>query len=71
MTQDLAREGMTVVVVTHEKEFARAVAHRVLVLEAGVILEQGPPSVIFTRPTQPRTREFLREVLHLRADGNS
>ncbi|WPB81574.1 amino acid ABC transporter ATP-binding protein [Archangium violaceum] len=69
--QDLAREGMTMVVVTHEMEFARAVAHRVLVLEAGVILEQGPPSVIFTRPTQPRTREFLRKVLHMRADGTS
>ncbi|HEX5750332.1 MAG TPA: amino acid ABC transporter ATP-binding protein [Archangium sp.] len=69
--QDLAREGMTMVVVTHEMEFARAVAHRVLVMEAGAILEQGPPSVIFTQPSQPRTREFLRKVLHLRADEHA
>ncbi len=67
--QDLAREGMTMLVVTHEMAFAREVAHRVVVLDAGVILEQGPPSVIFTRPSQPRTQEFLRKVLHARS-GN-
>jgi polar amino acid transport system ATP-binding protein len=65
---DLAREGMTMLVVTHEMAFAREVAHRVVVLDAGVILEQGPPSVIFTRPSQPRTQEFLRKVLHARSN---
>jgi polar amino acid transport system ATP-binding protein len=62
----LAREGMTMLVVTHEMAFAREVAHRVVVLDAGVVLEQGPPSVIFSQPSQPRTREFLRKVLHVR-----
>jgi polar amino acid transport system ATP-binding protein len=66
--QDLAREGMTMLVVTHEMAFAREVAQRVVVLDAGTILEQGPPSVIFTRPAQPRTQEFLRKVLHARQE---
>jgi polar amino acid transport system ATP-binding protein len=69
--QDLAREGMTMLVVTHEMAFAREVAQRVVVLDAGTILEQGPPSVIFTRPTQPRTQEFLRKVLHARPSGEA
>jgi polar amino acid transport system ATP-binding protein len=64
--QGLAREGMTMLVVTHEMGFAREVAHRVVVLDAGTVLEQGAPSVIFTQPAQPRTREFLRKVLHVR-----
>jgi polar amino acid transport system ATP-binding protein len=63
---DLAREGMTMLVVTHDMAFAREVAHRVVVLDAGVILEQGPPSIIFTQPSKPRTQEFLRKVLHAR-----
>jgi ABC-type polar amino acid transport system ATPase subunit len=67
--QTLAREGMTMLVVTHEMEFARQVAHRVVVLDAGTVLEQGPPSVIFSQPSQPRTREFLRKVLHVRAEN--
>ncbi|MFL5347122.1 MAG: amino acid ABC transporter ATP-binding protein [Hyalangium sp.] len=68
--QGLAREGMTMLVVTHEMGFAREVAHRVVVLDAGTVLEQGPPSVIFSQPSQPRTREFLRKVLHVRpGDG--
>jgi polar amino acid transport system ATP-binding protein len=65
--QALAREGMTMLVVTHEMDFAREVAHRVVVLDAGTVLEQGPPSVIFSQPSQPRTREFLRKVLHVRS----
>jgi polar amino acid transport system ATP-binding protein len=69
--QDLARGGMTMVVVTHEMGFAREVAHRVVVMEAGRLLEQGPPSVIFTAPSQPRTREFLRKVLHTRLEEAS
>jgi polar amino acid transport system ATP-binding protein len=67
--QGLAREGMTMLVVTHEMAFAREVAHRVVVLDAGTVLEQGPPSVIFSQPTQPRTREFLRKVLHVRPES--
>jgi polar amino acid transport system ATP-binding protein len=66
--QTLAREGMTMLVVTHEMNFAREVAHRVVVLDAGTVLEQGPPSVIFSEPAQPRTREFLRKVLHVRSE---
>jgi polar amino acid transport system ATP-binding protein len=60
----LARGGMTMLIVTHEMGFAREVAHRVVVLDAGAVLEQGPPSAVFTAPSQPRTREFLRKVLH-------
>ncbi|WP_224365556.1 amino acid ABC transporter ATP-binding protein [Hyalangium versicolor] len=67
----LAREGMTMLVVTHEMGFAREVAHRVVVLDAGTVLEQGPPSVIFSQPSQPRTREFLRKVLHVRTESGS
>jgi polar amino acid transport system ATP-binding protein len=66
--QALAREGMTMLIVTHEMDFAREVAHRVIVLDAGTVLEQGPPSVIFSQPSQPRTREFLRKVLHVRSE---
>ncbi|MDC0713667.1 amino acid ABC transporter ATP-binding protein [Stigmatella sp. ncwal1] len=67
--QGLAQEGMTMLVVTHEMGFAREVAHRIIVLEEGRILEQGPPSVVFTQPSQPRTREFLRKVLHAPSQG--
>jgi polar amino acid transport system ATP-binding protein len=61
--QGLARDGMTMMVVTHEMQFARDVAHRVVFLDGGVIVEQGPPSEIFEKPSHPRTREFLRKVL--------
>ncbi len=61
--RDLAREGMTMLVVTHEMGFAREVAHRVLFIDQGTILEAGPPAQIFDRPANPRTREFLRKVL--------
>jgi polar amino acid transport system ATP-binding protein len=57
--QQLAREGMTMLVVTHEMTFARRVAHRVIVLERGCIIEQGPPAQIFEAPLVGRTREFL------------
>jgi polar amino acid transport system ATP-binding protein len=60
--RDLARDGMTMLVVTHEMQFAREVAHRIVFLDAGVILEEGPPATIFNNPTQPRTREFLSKV---------
>ena len=61
--RDLARSGMTMIVATHEIAFAREVAHRVLFLDAGQILEQGPPSEVLQNPQQPRTREFLARVL--------
>ena len=61
--KELAREGMTMVVVTHEMGFAREVADRVLFIDQGYILEQGTPAEIFGNPQMPRTREFLAKVL--------
>jgi polar amino acid transport system ATP-binding protein len=59
----LAREGMTMVVVTHEMGFAREVADRVLFMDKGEILEQGAPEHFFTAPTHERTKEFLGQIL--------
>ena len=61
--KELAANHMTMVVVTHEMNFARDVADRVLFLEGGGILEEGPPSVIFEHPTQARTRDFLSKIV--------
>jgi len=61
--KELAEEGMTMVVVTHEMGFAKEVADRVVVLDQGELIEQGPPEQIFNRPTHPRTRAFLSRVL--------
>ena len=61
--KQLAREGMTMLVVTHEMGFAREVAERVLFLDGGKIIESAPPSDIFGNPQHPRTREFLAKVL--------
>ena len=61
--QDLAREGMTMVVVTHEMRFAREVASRVLFMDQGIILEQGTPEQVFEHPQHPRLKEFLSKVL--------
>ena len=58
--QELAREGMTMVVVTHEMGFAREVAHRVVMMDAGRIVEEAPPEQLFTSPVQPRTRASSR-----------
>jgi polar amino acid transport system ATP-binding protein len=60
----LADEGMTMVVVTHEMAFAREVADRVLFLDGGVIVEEGPAREILTSPQHPRTQDFLRRVLN-------
>ncbi len=60
--KQLADEGMTMVVVTHEMHFGRRVADRVVMLDQGVIVEEGPPDVIFTRPTQERTKRFLSQL---------
>ncbi|QEL26734.1 amino acid ABC transporter ATP-binding protein [Bosea sp. F3-2] len=59
----LAEEGMTMVVVTHEMGFAREVADRVLFLDGGVLVEEGPPSELLSRPKNPRTQDFLRRIL--------
>ncbi|WP_338524642.1 amino acid ABC transporter ATP-binding protein [Pseudomonas batumici] len=61
--KQLAEEGMTMVVVTHEMGFAREVADRVVVLDQGELIEQGPPEQIFSRPVHPRTQAFLSRVL--------
>jgi polar amino acid transport system ATP-binding protein len=60
--QQLAREGMTMLVVTHEMTFARRVAHRVVVLDQGRIIEEGPPAQIFEAPLVSRTRDFLSHL---------
>lgn len=59
----LAKEGMTMVVVTHEMGFAKEVGDRILFMDGGVILEQGKPEEIFTNPKNPRTIDFLSKVL--------
>lgn len=61
--KELADEGMTMVVVTHEMGFARSVATRVLFMDEGVIAEQNEPEAFFTNPQNPRLREFLSKVL--------
>jgi polar amino acid transport system ATP-binding protein len=58
-----AESGVTMLVVTHEMAFARDVSDRVLFMEKGRIVEQGPPSLIFSAPQNERTRSFLREIL--------
>jgi polar amino acid transport system ATP-binding protein len=62
---DLAKEGMTMVVVSHEMGFARAAASRVIFMDEGQIVEQGSPDQIFDSPTQDRTKLFLSKVLQL------
>ena len=61
--KELAKEGMTMVVVTHEMGFAREVADRVIFMSEGTIVEEGTPEEIFTSPKEERTKEFLRCVL--------
>ena len=63
--RDLARTGMTMIVVTHEMQFAREVGDRVLFMDEGRIVEQGPPSEVLDRPREERTRRFLRRTLSL------
>lgn len=62
--QSLARDGMTMVVVTHEMSFARDVADRVIYMEDGVIAEEGPPSQVFGAPQTEGARRFLRHITH-------
>jgi polar amino acid transport system ATP-binding protein len=60
---DLAREGMTMLVVSHEMGFARAAAHRIIFMDAGQIVEEAPPETFFTSPREERTRRFLEHIL--------
>ena len=60
--EDLAHTGMTMLVVTHEMRFAREIAHRVIFMDEGLIVEQGPPQQIFEQPQTERLRAFLRHL---------
>ncbi|MCL2400366.1 MAG: amino acid ABC transporter ATP-binding protein [Defluviitaleaceae bacterium] len=62
--KDLAKEGMTMIVVTHEMGFAKEVASRVLFIDEGHIIEEGSPQDIFERPTHERTKTFLQKILY-------
>ncbi len=70
MTQ-LARDGMTMVVVSHEVGFARAAADELIFMEGGRIVEQGPPEALFTRPQHPRTAQFLKKITALYEGGGA
>ncbi|HZR92216.1 MAG TPA: amino acid ABC transporter ATP-binding protein [Gaiellaceae bacterium] len=61
--RELAAEGMTMLIATHEMGFARDIANRVCFLDAGVILEEGPPEQIFSSPREPRTKQFLQRIV--------
>ena len=61
--KQLSQEGLTMVIVTHEMEFAREVSDHVVFMDHGVIVEEGAPSALFTRPQHQRTREFLSRYL--------
>jgi general L-amino acid transport system ATP-binding protein len=62
--RELAESGMTMLCVTHEMGFARAVANRMVFFDHGVIVEEGPPAQIFDAPRQDRTTLFLSQILH-------
>jgi polar amino acid transport system ATP-binding protein len=66
--RDLADEGMTMLVVTHEMSFARQVADRVVFMDGGVVVEEGPPAQVIGAPRQARTRDFLDRVLNPAAE---
>jgi polar amino acid transport system ATP-binding protein len=61
--RELAQGGMTMLIATHEMGFAREIADRVCFLDAGVILEEGPPAAIFSSPREARTRQFLQRIV--------
>jgi polar amino acid transport system ATP-binding protein len=61
--RELAAGGMTMILATHEMSFAREIADRVVFLDGGRILEQGPPAEIFTAPREPRTQQFLQRIV--------
>jgi polar amino acid transport system ATP-binding protein len=61
--RELAEEGMTCMIVTHEMGFAREVADQVYFTDNGILVEHGPPKEFFTNPRDPRTRQFLDQIL--------
>lgn len=61
--RELAQEGMTMIIVSHEMGFAHEVADRVVFMEDGIVVEEGPPDQIFSDPQDPRTRQFLRRII--------
>jgi polar amino acid transport system ATP-binding protein len=63
LVRELAEQGRTILMATHEMGFARQVADRVCFLDGGVLVESGPPDVVLTDPTQDRTKQFLRRVI--------
>jgi ABC-type polar amino acid transport system ATPase subunit len=67
--RELAAEGMTMVIVTHELSFAREISDRVVFIDGGRIIEQGSPVQVFDRPAQPRTRAFLASFSSSRGSG--
>jgi L-cystine transport system ATP-binding protein len=67
--QNMAQEGITMIVATHEMEFAREVANHVIFMEDGKIVEEGPPKQIFYHPNVERTRKFLSRFLKSSAVG--
>ncbi len=67
--QQLANEGMTMIVVSHEMGFARQVASRIVFMEGGVVVEQGPPQQMFDNPVHERTRAFLRKITDMDSGG--
>jgi polar amino acid transport system ATP-binding protein len=71
LMQTLARDGLTMVVVTHEMDFAREVCQRVVFMDDGQVVEAGPPHELLRAPTDPRTRQFLSRVLHRLADRSN
>jgi polar amino acid transport system permease protein len=62
--EQLATEGMTMIIVTHEVRFARDVADRIVFIDDGVIVEEGAPQQVLDQPAEERTRRFLRMVAH-------
>jgi polar amino acid transport system ATP-binding protein len=63
LVRELARDGMTMLLATHEMSFAKEVASKVCFLDAGRILEEGPPAQIFSAPREERTQAFLKRVI--------
>ncbi len=63
IVRDLARDGMTILMATHEMGFAKEVSSKVCFLEGGVVHEEGPPERIFVDPTSERTRGFLKRII--------
>lgn len=61
--QDLAKSGLTMIIVTHEMEFARDVSDRVIFMDKGLIAEEGTPKQLFEQPKQDRTKAFLQRFL--------